>query len=157
MNDVTVRRIEAGDVAGVVSLIADVLSEFGLTFGAGSETDAQVLALPASYDDHGGAFWVALDVDGALLGTAGVFPVGEGTYELRKMYLRGATRGRGVGKRLFATARDWAASRGARRVVLDTTEQMTRAVAFYESVGFVRDDAQIRGSRCTRGYTLTLG
>jgi putative acetyltransferase len=82
---------------------------------------------------------VATD-DGALLGTCGVFPLGGGDWELRKMYLDAAARGRGVGRRL----------------VLDTTEQMTRAIAFYEANGFVRDDAQVRGSRCSRGYARTL-
>jgi hypothetical protein len=33
---------------------------------------------------------------------------------------------------------------------------MTRAITFYESQGFVRDDAQKRGARCTRGYLRVL-
>jgi len=40
--------------------------------------------------------------------------------------------------------------------VLDTTEQMTRAIRFYEDNGFVRDDAQRRGARCSRGYVREL-
>ena len=40
--------------------------------------------------------------------------------------------------------------------MLDTTDAMARAIAFYEAHGFVRDDAEIRGARCTRGYVLTL-
>lgn len=156
MSVVTVREVTGGDVSAVVSLVREVLAEFGLTFGAGSETDAQVMALPASYRDHGGNFWVAVDDTGALLGTAGVFPVGEATYELRKMYLNGAARGRGVGASLFETARAWTVAQGGARMVLDTTEQMTRAIAFYETHGFVRDDAQVRGGRCSRGYARTL-
>lgn len=153
---VTVRRVDARDVPAVAALIGEVLAEFGLTFGAGSETDAQVLALPGSYDDHGGAFWVALDERGTLLGTVGVYPVEPRVYELRKMYLHAASRGRGVGRALFDVARAWAVAQGGARMVLDTTEQMTRAITFYESQGFVRDDAQIRGSRCSRGYSLAL-
>ena len=42
------------------------------------------------------------------------------------------------------------------RLVLDTTEQMTRAIRFYEENGFVRDDTQVRGSRCSRGYVRDL-
>jgi hypothetical protein len=41
-------------------------------------------------------------------------------------------------------------------VVLDTTHSMSAAIAFYERNGFVRDDAQIRGARCSRGYRLDL-
>lgn len=50
----------------------------------------------------------------------------------------------------------WARGAGAKKLVLDTTEQMARAIAFYEGHGFVRDDAQIRGARCSRGYVREL-
>jgi hypothetical protein len=33
---------------------------------------------------------------------------------------------------------------------------MTHAIAFYEKRGFVRDDGQLRGARCERGYRLDL-
>lgn len=156
MDDVTIRPVTADDVPAVVSLVSRVLAEFGLTFGAGSETDAQLHALPASYARDGGGFWVAVAPDGTLLGTAGVAPVAPGDVELRKMYLEPAARGRGLAKRLLAVAVAHARARGARRMVLDTTEQMTDAQRFYESHGFVRDDAQVRGSRCHRGYALAL-
>ena len=47
-------------------------------------------------------------------------------------------------------------TKGGTRIVLDTIEEMTRAISFYEAHGFVRDDCQVRGSRCTRGYARTL-
>jgi putative acetyltransferase len=137
--------------------VTEVLAEFGLTFGSGSATDDQLRGLPASYADHGGAFWVARDAAAeALLGTAGAFPIADGDFELRKMYLASASRGRGVGKQLLDAVVVFARACGGRRLVLDTTEAMTRAIAFYEAHGFVRDDAQIRGARCSRGYTRVL-
>ncbi|HVV87072.1 MAG TPA: GNAT family N-acetyltransferase [Kofleriaceae bacterium] len=152
---IEIRRVRAADVADVVALVTEVLAEFDLEFGKGATTDDELRALPASYDDRGGAFWVA--TDGArLLGTAGVFPVAPGAYELRKMYLRPATRGLGLGGRLLDVAVAFARERGATDLVLDTVEQMTRAIAFYEAHGFVRDDRQRRGARCTRGYRRPL-
>lgn len=150
-----VRLVEPSDVASVLALVADVLGEFGLEFGKGSPTDAELHGLPASYTSNGGAFWVALHGD-KLLGTCGVFPVAPHTFELRKMYLRGASRGLGLGKRLLDTAIEWVRAHDGTRVVLDTIEQMTRAIVFYEANGFVRDDAQKRASRCTRGYVRVL-
>lgn len=152
---IEVRSVEHTDVAAVLGLVADVLGEFGLEFGKGSATDAELHGLPASYTTRGGAFWIALR-DGELLGTCGVFPVAPGIYELRKMYLRGASRGLGLGKQLLEVAVAWSRKRGGTHMVLDTVEQMTRAIAFYEANGFVRDDAQIRGARCTRGYVRVL-
>lgn len=151
-----VREIRAADVSDVVALVTDVLSEFGLRFGVGSPTDEEVTRLPGSYVDRGGAFWIALEGRDGLLGTCGVFPVAPREYELRKMYLRPEARGRGAGKALLDTCIAWTRARGGERIVLDTTERMERAIAFYENNGFVRDDAQVRGARCSRGYVLLL-
>ncbi len=150
-----IRSVTKFDVPEVVELVKTVLAEFGLTFGIGASTDDHLLHLPESYADGGGAFWVARN-DGELVGTAGVFPVEPGTYELRKMYLRPTARGLGIGKQLLDVTVEWTRAHGGLRMVLDTAEQMERAIAFYESHGFVRDDAQKRGARCTRGYLRTL-
>ena len=152
---VQVQEVTAADVPEVTAHVAEVLAEFGLSFGIGTDTDEQLHHLPRSYIDGGGAFWIAR-VDGVLVGTCGVFPVGDGIYELRKMYLRPRSRGLGIGKRLLDLAVDWTRARGGTQLVLDTIEGMTAAIAFYESHGFVRDDAQMRGARCTRGYRRDL-
>lgn len=153
--EVEVRRVRPGEAPAVIALVREVLSEFGLEFGKGAKTDEELADLPASYERAGGAFWVA--VRGAeLLGTCGVAPVAPRTFELRKMYLLPSSRGLGLGQRLLAEALAFARASGAERMVLDTTHEMTRAIAFYEANGFVRDDAQIRGSRCSRGYVKEL-
>jgi putative acetyltransferase len=152
---IAVRPVSAADVSAVISLVTEVLAEFGLVFGVGAATDAPLLGLPASYEDVGGAFWVAEEA-GFIIGTCGLAPVEPRVYELRKMYLRPQTRGRGVGRQLLALAVEWARARGGTHLVLDTIEDMTRAIAFYEAHGFVRDDAQKRGERCTRGYARRL-
>lgn len=150
-----IRLVEPRDVPAVVALVREVLAEFGLVYGDGAETDAQLEALPASYADHGGAFWVACDGE-RVIGTCGVFPVAEATFELRKMYLHPDARGRRVGKRLLEEAIAFARAHGGRRMVLDTAAQMTTAIAFYEANGFVRDDRECRASRCDRGYARDL-
>jgi GNAT superfamily N-acetyltransferase len=153
---VTVRLVTTHDVSQVIDLVRETLAEFGLRFGEGSKTDEELARLPGSYQDAGGAFWIAAGATGRLLGTCGVAPVSPGTFELRKMYLRGDARGLGLGKRLLEGCVAWTRAHGGRRIVLDTTEQMTRAIQFYEASGFVRDDTQVRGSRCSRGYSREL-
>ena len=150
-----VRPVEANDVPAVVELVRTTLAEFGITFGVGAKTDDQLLHLPESYEREGGRFFVAFD-GGALLGTAGVIPVEPGVFELRKMYLRPEARGRGVGQALFDACLAFVKAQQAKQLVLDTTEQMTAAIRFYEKNGFARDDAQRRQSRCSRGYRLDL-
>jgi GNAT superfamily N-acetyltransferase len=153
---VAVRPVTPADVAPALSLVAEVLAEFGLTFGDGSATDVQMRGLPASYADAGGAFWVAVAADGRLVGTCGVYPVAPATLELRKMYLHGDVRGLGIGKRLLTETLAFCRAARASAVVLDTTEQVQAAIAFYEAHGFRRDDCQIRGARCSRGDRLDL-
>lgn len=148
-----IRLVEAADVPEVIRLVTDVLAEFGLAFGEGSKTDAELHELPASY--AGGAFWIARK-DGALVGTCGVYPVSPGVFELRKMYLLPTTRGTGLGKQMLDVAIEWARANGGKHMVLDTIHEMKRAIEFYEAHGFVRDDTQIRGSRCSRGYIRAL-
>lgn len=152
---IEVRPVAVGESAQVVALVSEVLAEFGLEFGKGAKTDEELFLLPDAYRAHGGEFWVAVGGP-TLLGTCGMFPVAPGVFELRKMYLAPASRGLGVGQKLFDAALAWVRAQGGRRVVLDTTEKMTRAIAFYEKNGFVRDDREIRGSRCSRGYALNL-
>ncbi len=151
----TIRPIEFADVPHALALIAKTLSEFGLEFGTGSATDEQLHRLPESYQRHGGAFWVA-EIDNVMVGTAGVFPLSADTFELRKMYLVKAARGTGVGFALLQASVAFSKERNAKRLVLDTTNQMTAAIAFYEKHGFVRDDTYLSGSRCHRGYRLAL-
>ena len=153
---ISIRPVVAADIAGVVSLVADTLAEFGLQFGVGAETDQALHRLPASYVDVGGQFFVAVDESGTVLGTAGVCPVAPDVFELRKMYLRQSARGQQLGLRLYQACLDFCRQRGAKAIVLDTVEAMQKAIAFYERLGFRRDDAQVRGSRCTRGYRLDL-
>jgi putative acetyltransferase len=148
-----IRHVTEADVPAVIRLVTDSLAEFGLAFGVGAATDDALHHLPGSYAS--GAFWVAYDGD-TLVGTAGVFPVAPATYELRKMYLRTAARGLGLGRRLLDTAVAWTRAAGGTHLVLDTMEKMERAIAFYEAHGFVRDDTQRRGARCSRGYIRAL-
>jgi putative acetyltransferase len=151
----SIRDVELVDVPAVVALVREVLAEFGITFGLGAGTDDQLLGLPTSYTKDGGAFFVAHEA-GVITGTAGVVQLEPGVFELRKMYLRPSTRGHGVGQALFERCVAFVRAHGGVRVVLDTTEQMTAAIAFYERNHFVRDDTQRRAPRCSRGYRLEL-
>ena len=150
------RPVQPSDVPAVAALIREVLAEFGLTFGIGSETDHDVMALPDSYTGKGGHFWVVEDQRNHVLGSCGLYPLAASTVELRKMYVHPAARGRGLGQTLLDKAVDTARAEGARCIVLDTHDSMTAAVHLYLRAGFVRDDDQIRGARCTRGYRLDL-
>lgn len=154
-SEVTLRAATTADVPAVLALVRSVLAEFDMALGEGAESDAMLERLPDAWTAHGGAFFVA-ELNGALVGTAAVERLPDGDFELQKMFLAPASRGHGVGRRLLDACVAVARTAGAHRVVLDTANQMTAAIAFYERAGFVRDDSVRRASRCHRGYRLDL-
>jgi len=122
---------DATHAEGFSALVADTLREFGF------EHDPE---LDNDLDDPVGtyvALWIAL-AGGEVAGSVALRDLGDGAYKLKRMYLRPAHRGRGLGKRLLATALDWARANDARLVRLDTAEGMVAARRLYESAGFVQ-------------------
>jgi molybdopterin-guanine dinucleotide biosynthesis protein A/GNAT superfamily N-acetyltransferase len=128
---IEIAPFEKKHAEGFAALVADTLREFGF------ERDPE---LDSDLDDPAGkyvALWIA-SAGGEVAGAVALRDLGDGVYELKRMYLRSAHRGRGVGKRLLATALDWARANGVRVVRLDTTERMVAARRLYEAAGFVR-------------------
>ena len=135
---------------GFRSLVSDTLREFGF------EPDPE---LDDDLDDPGGtyaALWVALAGDD-VVGSVALRDLGDGSVELKRMYLRPAERGRGVGKQLLAVALDWARAHRARAVRLDTSERMVAAQRLYEAHGFTRIPGEApRQGQCRLLYELRL-
>lgn len=126
------RRATNADAAAALALVTAVLAEYGLRADA-CHTDADLADFEAHYFARGGDFAVLVDAAGALVGICGLYPLGDGAVELRKMYLAPNLRGRGQGRRLL----DW-------------------ALALYERNGFKPDRAGLHSCRCDTGYSRAL-
>jgi len=143
------------DGEAVRSVVSAVLREFGFSPDP-HETDADLADLESSYIHPGGSFDVLIDPSGQLVGTVGLFPVGDGRCELRKMYLAAACRGRGLGQRLLRHALDRARQLGFRRVELETAGSLAVAGRLYELFGFRPFIPEHLSARCDRAYYLDL-
>ena len=92
--------------------------------------------LPGAYAPPGGRLLLA-HLDGEPAGCVALRPLRNETCELKRLYVRPAYRGRGVGRALVGCALAAAREAGYRRVCLDTLpRRMAEAQALYRSFGF---------------------
>jgi len=98
--------------------------------------DIQMLDDPrGTIIDRGGVIFLA-EENGAIIGSAALILEHDGIYELAKMTVVPAWRGKGISKILLekclATARDL----GAKKIILFSNDQLQTAISLYRQYGF---------------------
>ncbi len=102
----------------------------------------ELATLPGSYAPPRGRLLLA-GPPGAAVGCIALRPLleigvpADSVAEVKRLYVRPAARGTGLGLRLAQTLLDEARTLGYREVKLDTLGQMTQAHALYARLGFV--------------------
>lgn len=101
--------------------------------------DTELATLPGEYADPRGALLLAL-VDGAPAGCCALRPLDTADYpnasEMKRLFVRKAFRGFGLGRQLAEATLDAARQRGYACVLLDTLDEMESARALYADLGF---------------------
>lgn len=97
--------------------------------------ETELAGLPGNYAPPAGGLWLA-QVDGAPAGVVGLWPLGDGACEVKRLWVRPSYRGEKLGRRLMEAALAGARDAGHRRVVLETLDFMTAAQALYGDLGF---------------------
>jgi GNAT superfamily N-acetyltransferase len=147
----------AADFAAARRLISEYIDwlPFDLDF---QDYESELADLRSHYAAPGGRLLLACNDAGEALGTVGVRSWGEGIAELKRMYVRPAGRGEGVGRRLAVAAIGFARAAGYRAIRLDSDQaSMPEANRLYERLGFV-DIARYRANDlpCARFMELQL-
>ncbi|NMM44378.1 GNAT family N-acetyltransferase [Rhodospirillaceae bacterium KN72] len=110
---------------------------FSLCF---QQFDEELEGFPGKYSRPEGNFWLAR-VDDSLAGCIALRPYGDGTAEMKRLYVRPGFRGHRLGTRLTKTVIDYARKAGYSALRLDTErEKMREAQAIYKRLGFVERD-----------------
>jgi ribosomal protein S18 acetylase RimI-like enzyme len=120
-----------GDVAELRAMFREYAAALGGEFWV-KDFEDELAALPGYYK----ALFVARDDAGALVGSAAVKHLPDGAAELKRLYVRPAARGTGLGRQLAAAAVDRARELGYTVVRLDTLPTMEAAREIYASLGF---------------------
>lgn len=101
--------------------------------------DAELDTLPGEYAAPQGYLVLAL-VDGAVAGCCAMRPLATVDYpnacEMKRLYVRDAYRGLGLGRHLAETVLDAARIAGYHCILLDTLSDMEAARALYVDLGF---------------------
>ena len=97
--------------------------------------DAELAGLPGAYTPPAGALLVARD-GGEIVGCVGLRPQMGDRCEMKRLYVRPAFRGTGLGRRLAEAAVAAARAAGYARICLDTLESMPEARSLYAGLGF---------------------
>jgi GNAT superfamily N-acetyltransferase len=92
-------------------------------------------ALERMYGPPGGSMLLA-QADGEPVGCVGLRDLGGGVCEMKRMFVRPAHHGGGVGSRLMAAFMETAGRLGYRSVRLDTIPRLEGAFRLYRKAGF---------------------
>jgi len=103
------------------------------------EIEAELEALPGEYVEPRGGLLLAL-VDGEVAGCSALRPLDVSDYanacEMKRLYVRRAFRGFGLGRQLAEATLDLARRGGYAHVLLDTLDDMESARVLYADLGF---------------------
>lgn len=98
--------------------------------------EGELAGLPGDYAPPRGALFIARSPSGAAAGCIALRPFDAKTGEVKRLYVRPAFRGTGLGARLAAKVLEAARAAGYQRLVLDTLDRMGDAVRLYGKLGF---------------------
>lgn len=118
-----------------LNTVRELLREYEASLGVSLDFqgfDDEVAELPGAYAPPHGALLIASDDAGCVA----LRRIDEQTCELKRLYVRPAWRGLGLGRQLTLAALDRARELGYRQVRLDTLPGMERAQALYDELGF---------------------
>src|SRR5262245_18262554 len=97
--------------------------------------DDELAALPGAYAEPTGRLLLAR-VDGAPAGCVGLRRIGDGICEMKRLFVRPAHHGTGLGRRLATAIIDEARRADYAVMRLDTVPSMRAALGLYRSLGF---------------------
>ncbi|HET7875927.1 MAG TPA: GNAT family N-acetyltransferase [Methylomirabilota bacterium] len=130
-----IRRASPADHEAVARELGAYLDHIGVRPDP-ADLDHDIARWREEYDGRSGVLLLVVDPAGEVIGTAGVRLLQPGVGELKRMWIRPARQGLGLGRRLMDACLDEARRLGCRVLRLDTQRRMEAARRLYRSYGF---------------------
>jgi N-acetylglutamate synthase-like GNAT family acetyltransferase len=136
---IQIRMAKAAQVEAIAAVLYEAFAEYeslytAEAFAATTPTSAQLKNRLSK-----GATWIAL-LNEKIVGTVSVVPENEALY-IRSMAILPEARGQRIGERLLQEIEDHAVFHNYRKLFLNTTPFLDRAIQLYEKFGFIRRGA----------------
>ncbi|MHB9005037.1 MAG: GNAT family N-acetyltransferase [Coriobacteriia bacterium] len=135
------REAVPGDMEGVGLLIREYVASMGLDLSF-QGLEEELKTLPGKYAQPQGALIVA-EVDGALCGCVALRKIGDGVCEMKRLFVKDAYKGKGIGKELVRRIIEEGRVKGYHTMRLDTLSTMKSALKLYGAFGFRETEAYV--------------
>jgi len=149
-----VLSLAAADSVEAQAAVGHYFAELTERFPDGFD-DVPIAADAAAYTPPSGAFVVA-SIDGEVVGCGAVRLLDVATAEIKRMWVDRQRRGHGVGGLLLRRLEAEAVALGAGRVVLDTNETLTEAIAMYARAGYAPTERYNENPYATNWFAKPL-
>jgi ribosomal protein S18 acetylase RimI-like enzyme len=131
----TIRPATPHDSAAILACLREAFVPFRDAYTPGAFADTVLTPATLAHRFTTMTLLIAAAPGHAVVGTIALSS-GENAGHLRGMAVRSAWQGQGVAQQLLVAAEALLIARGCRRVTLDTTAPLTRAIAFYHRHGY---------------------
>lgn len=122
--------------AEVKKFVLTVLSEFGFPYN--KEADFDLGEIEKYYSKKNSSIFLLYLKKDKILGTIALKRQDEDTAELKRFYIANEYRGQGVGQQLHSEILKYARVFKYKKIILDTTPNMLKAIEFYKRAGYKR-------------------
>ncbi len=128
----------APEIAAAATLFCEYVDWLGIDLSF-QDFATELAGLPGKYAPPAGELMLAFSPEKDALGCVAVRPLaGHTVCEMKRLYVRPAARGLGIGRALVAAIIESAQALGYTEMKLDTLPSMPEALALYERFGFLR-------------------